>query len=79
MIRADHAAGHALRAAVAVSRARNGLPGPGFFQVCREIGRYFGPDLGPQAELFHRLECAHTHKTANQDMLPEVFGTDGFD
>jgi hypothetical protein len=55
-IRADHAAGRPLSAAVAVSRARDDLPGAGFFQLCREIGLYFGPDQGPQAKLFHAME-----------------------
>lgn len=56
LVRADHAAGRPLRAAVAVSRAGDGLPGPGFFQLCREIEMYFGPDLGPQAKLFHEIQ-----------------------
>ena len=55
-IRADHAAGRPLLAAVAVSRAGDGLPGAGFFQLCGEIGLYFGPDNGPQAKLFHAME-----------------------
>jgi len=56
MIRADHSAGRPLRAAVAVSRAGDRLPGPGFFQLCREIALYFGPDSGPQATLFHEIQ-----------------------
>jgi hypothetical protein len=52
----DHADGQPLRAAVAVSKSRGGLPGPGFFQHCSALGLYFGPDRGPQAEIFHRLE-----------------------
>jgi hypothetical protein len=56
MIRADHAAGRPLVAVVAVSRSGDGLPGAGFFQLCREIGLYFGPDHGPQAELFHAMQ-----------------------
>jgi hypothetical protein len=35
---------------------RNGLPGRGFFQICHKIGRYFGPDKGPQAIFFYELE-----------------------
>ena len=35
---------------------RNGLPGRGFFQICQKIGRYFGPDNGPQAIFFYELE-----------------------
>ncbi|WP_420403845.1 hypothetical protein [Nisaea sp.] len=56
LISQDHADGRPLRAAVAVSKSRGGLPGPGFFQHCRALGLYFGPDRGPQAETFHRLE-----------------------
>ncbi|WP_193186851.1 hypothetical protein [Nisaea sediminum] len=52
----DHAEGRPLRAAAAVSKSRGGLPGPGFFQHCTALGLYFGPDRGPQAETFHRLE-----------------------
>jgi hypothetical protein len=60
-IRSDHAAGQPLRAAVAISKARDGLPAPGFFQLCREIGLYFGPDHGPQAALFHAMELRRLH------------------
>ncbi|MDG2285294.1 MAG: hypothetical protein P8N43_07170 [Alphaproteobacteria bacterium] len=56
MIRADHAAGRPLLAAVAISRSGDGLPGAGFFELCREIELYFGPSHGPQAELFHTLQ-----------------------
>jgi hypothetical protein len=56
ILRADHATGRPLRAAVAVSAKRGGIPAPGFFQLAREIGLYFGPDSGPQAEAFHALE-----------------------
>lgn len=52
----DHQSGAPLRAAAAISKARDGLPGPGFFQHCAGLGLYFGPDHGPQAETFHRLE-----------------------
>ena len=55
-IRADHAAGRPLLAAAAISRSGDGLPGAGFFQLCREIGLYFGPDHGPQASLFHAMQ-----------------------
>lgn len=52
----DHRIGQPLRSAVTISKARDGLPGPGFFQHCAALGLYFGPDHGPQAETFHRLE-----------------------
>ncbi|MEQ8333687.1 hypothetical protein [Nisaea sp.] len=56
LVTCDHRNGAPLRAAVAISKARDGLPGPGFFQHCAGLGLYFGPDHGPQAETFHRLE-----------------------
>ena len=40
----------------ALVTGRNGLPGRGFFQTCQKIGRYFGPDNGPQAIFFYELE-----------------------
>ncbi len=54
----DAAAGRPLRAALVVSQARGGLPAPGFFAAARELGRYDGPDSGPEAVRFHRAECA---------------------
>ncbi|WP_282604993.1 hypothetical protein [Pelagibius sp. Alg239-R121] len=50
LVREDHAAGRPLLAAFAVSRANAGLPGQGFFHLLAELGRYNGPDRGPQAE-----------------------------
>lgn len=52
----DAAHGRPLLAAVAISKARDGLPAPGFFQKAVELGLYFGPDRGPQAATFHALE-----------------------
>ena len=54
--RADHGAGRPLISALAVGRGRGGLPGPGFFQLLRELGRYDGPDSGPEAEAAHTRE-----------------------
>lgn len=70
MIRADHAAGRPLRATVAISRAGDGLPGPGFFQLCREISLYFGPDSGPQAALFYRIERQRLRDSLNSQPTP---------
>jgi len=56
LIRADHAAGRPLLAACAVSRAQNGIPGPGYFQLLRSLGRYRGPDRGAEAAASHRAE-----------------------
>ena len=39
-----------------ISRARGGLPAPGFFIKCAALGIYDGPPDGPQAYAFH-LNC----------------------
>ncbi len=56
LMREDHAAGRPLLAAVAVSRAQAGVPGAGFFQLLSELGRYEGPDRGPEAAAAHAAE-----------------------
>ena len=58
LIREDHAAGRSLVAAVAVSRGHEGIPGRGFFQLLEELGRYQGPDRGPQAVTWHQHELS---------------------
>ncbi len=63
MVRDDHAAGRPLLAALAVSRAQknaegSGIPGRGFFQLLNELGRYAGPDQGPEAAACHARELA---------------------
>jgi len=55
-IETDAAAGTTLRAARVISRARGGLPAPGFFMKCSTLGLYDGPADGPQAYAFH-LNC----------------------
>lgn len=49
LVRKDHAAGRPLLAALAVSRGNPGLPGHGFFFLLGELGRYDGPERGPEA------------------------------
>lgn len=58
LVREDHAAGRPLIAALTVSRAGQGLPGRGFFQLLTELGRYSGPDQGPAAQETHAAELA---------------------
>ena len=53
LIRADHEAGRPLRAALAISRGPDRIPGRGFFQLLNELGRYAGPDRGPEAARHH--------------------------
>ena len=49
-------AGGRLLSARVISRARGGIPAPGFFLKCAELGIYDGPPEGPQALAFH-LNC----------------------
>ncbi len=58
LVREDHAAGRPLLAACAVSRAQNGIPGPGHFQLLRELGRYRGADRGAPAAACHAAELS---------------------
>lgn len=50
----DRLAGKPLRAALVVSRNRDGLPAPGFFMLCNELGLYQGAVSGQQAAKFHQ-------------------------
>jgi len=50
------AAGAPLLTARVISRARGGLPAPGFFMKCAELGLYDGPVDGAEAFAFH-LNC----------------------
>ena len=54
LITRDHHAGKPLRAAAVISRRRNGLPAPGFFDRCRALGLYNGPSRGEAATAFHQ-------------------------
>ena len=56
LIDSDAAANVPLRAARVISRARGGLPAPGFFMKCAALGLYDGPTNGQQAYSFH-LNC----------------------
>ena len=58
LVREDHAAGRPLIAALAVSRVGEALPGRGFFLLLGELGRYDGPDRGPEAARAHAAELA---------------------
>lgn len=43
-------------AAIAISKARGGLPAPGFFDCARRLGRFAGDEAGPEAWAFHARE-----------------------
>jgi hypothetical protein len=49
----DAAAGRPLIAALVISKARGGLPAPGFFDCARRVARYSGTEDGPGAWAFH--------------------------
>lgn len=63
LAKADHAQGRPLIAALAVGRASGNRPGPGFFELLRQLGRYDGPDDGPEAAAAHdrELELVFAH------------------
>ncbi len=52
----DAAAGRPFIAALAISKARGGLPGPGFFDCARRLGRFAGDQDGEDARSFHTAE-----------------------
>lgn len=52
----DAAAARPLIAALVVSKARGGLPAPGFFDCARRVGRFDGDPLGPEVSAFYAAE-----------------------
>jgi hypothetical protein len=52
----DAAADRPLIAALAISKARGGLPAPGFFDCARRLGRFAGDPDGQDAWSFHAAE-----------------------
>jgi hypothetical protein len=49
----DALAGRPLLAALAASKAKRGLPGPGFFLKARQLGVFSGEADGPEADAFY--------------------------
>ena len=43
-------------AAMVISKARGGLPAPGFFDCAARLGRFAGDATGPDAGVFHAVE-----------------------
>ncbi len=43
-------------AAIVISKARGGLPAPGFFNCAARLGRFDGDAAGPEAWAFHAAE-----------------------
>jgi hypothetical protein len=54
----DAAAGRPLLAALAVSKTRRGLPGPGFFLKAQTLGIFSGDPDGPDAQIFYDEQLA---------------------
>ena len=52
----DAAADRPFIAALVISRARGGLPAPGFFDCAARLGRFDGDATGPEAWVFHAVE-----------------------
>lgn len=52
----DAAAGCPFIAAMVISKARGGLPAPGFFDCAARLGRFAGNATGPDAWVFHAVE-----------------------
>ena len=52
----DAAADRPFIAALVISKARGGLPGPGFFDCARHLGRFAGDPDGQDARMFHTAE-----------------------
>ena len=56
LIRENAAADRPFIAALVISKARGGLPGPGFFDCARRLGRFAGDPDGQDARSFHTAE-----------------------
>jgi hypothetical protein len=56
LIEEDADAAHPLIAALVISKARGGLPAPGFFECAKRVGRFHGDPQGPEASAFHAAE-----------------------
>ena len=56
LIEEDAAAARPLIAALVVSKARGGLPAPGFFDCARRVGRFDGDPSGPEGSAFYAAE-----------------------
>ncbi|AZV78106.1 hypothetical protein EBB79_09635 [Parasedimentitalea marina] len=56
LIKEDAAANQPLIAALVVSKTRNGLPAPGFFDCAQRVGRFSGDHSGPEQLAFHTAE-----------------------
>jgi len=58
LMKEDSASGRPFIAALVISKARHGLPGPGFFDCARRLRRYAGDPDGADARTFHAAELS---------------------
>ena len=58
LMQEDAASDRPFIAALAVSKARGGLPGPGFFDCARRLGRFAGDPDDQDARTFHATELS---------------------
>lgn len=56
LIEEDAAAARPLIAALVISKARGGLPAPGFFECARRVGLFHGHNSGANATAFYETE-----------------------
>jgi hypothetical protein len=52
LIEEDVTVGRPLIAALVISKARSGLPAPGFFECAKRVGCFAGDQSGPEAPAF---------------------------
>jgi hypothetical protein len=64
MMRHHAAAGSPQLASLVISKARGGLPAPGYFVLLAELNLYEGPASGTQAQAFHSHEVARCFTAA---------------
>ena len=57
----DAAAGRPFIAAMVTSRARDGVPAPGFFEAAARLGRFRGDPWSAEAMAWHAAELALAH------------------
>lgn len=67
----DAAADRPFIAAMVISKARGGLPAPGFFDCAARLGRFAGDATGLDAWSFHAAEL---YATIDFWALPRTFG-----
>ena len=65
LMRRHAAQGRVQLASLVISKARGGLPAPGFFVLLTELGLYDGPPDGPEARACHAAHVAACFAAAN--------------